>query len=131
MILQPAVYDIVIPRGADFALSLRLLDSDDVAVDLTGATVRAQLRAYTGAAAALEDFTCTVDADPTTGEVIISLTDTETTAIPATGRAWSEYLRCAWDLFIDWSDGTVTRAIHGEAKISPQATQVIPPPAGD
>ena len=80
MAISPGTYNITLQRRADYSLTLQFKDSEDVAIDLTGWTVAAQVwdkkrfKKYA-------DFSITYT-DRSTGTVAVSLTDEQTTALP-------------------------------------------------
>lgn len=74
--IQPGDYDITIQQNADFDLIFQLKDSTGTGVNLTGATVEAEI--WTDRKQAkLADFTITY-VDRAIGKFKISLTDTQT-----------------------------------------------------
>lgn len=78
-----AVYvsNLVVNAGTDFAQTFTLEDTDSSsAYDLTNATVSAQMRKHSGSSTAV-DFTTTIVVPKTLGQVILSLSDTQTLAI--------------------------------------------------
>jgi hypothetical protein len=90
--------------------------------DLTSVTFEAQIRKNASDVTALATFTCTVDADPTTGKVVLSLTDAETLAIPATGQNYGVPSVYTWDMLM--IEGTaVTRILNGTVNVSPGVTR--------
>lgn len=80
MSIQPGKYNITLQRRADYKVTLRFVDSNSAAIDLTGWTVAAQAwdKARTTKHA---DFTIAYT-NRTDGTVSISLTDTQTTTFP-------------------------------------------------
>ncbi len=81
----PAVYDIEIYIGDDFSLPIRL-KADNVYVNLTGWTGRAQLR--NGVGTLLATFTVTVGNQSTTpGLVTVSMANTITSGLSPSGNS--------------------------------------------
>lgn len=78
--IQPGVYDITIQRRADYTVLLQFKDSEEVAINLTGWTVAAQIwnrqRTKKYADFAVE-YVSRIN-----GQVRLSLNDETTTAIP-------------------------------------------------
>ena len=104
--------DILIEAGADFALSFTIEDDNDNVVDLTGATVAAQLRQF---AEATDSFDFTVSHNGSGGRVKIGMPHEMTVKIP--------YSSGVWDVFITFPDGTVVNPIYGDVYIQPRATR--------
>jgi len=80
MAVQPGTYNITLQRRADYSVLLQFKDSNDAAIDLTG---------WTAAAQAWNKERSTKHADfgiaytnRLSGEVTISLTDTQTELFP-------------------------------------------------
>jgi len=80
MSVQPGQHNITLQRRADYELALQFKDSASVGINLTGWTAYAQVwnRERTTKYA---DFTV-VYVDRLTGQIKISLTDTQTTTFP-------------------------------------------------
>jgi len=105
------VENIVIDQGQTFSFSLTLSNTDGTAKDLTDYTVTSQMRKsyYTSTAT---DFTTTkVDL---TGEITISLSATETSAIKAG--------RYVYDVEIASSVETL-RILEGIVTVTPEVTK--------
>lgn len=107
------VRNIVIDQGTTFTLSITVSDFTDTPIDLTGYTLRSQMRksynsnSYTA-------FTVTSD-DPTEGEIKLSLTATQTSAL--------RYGRYVYDIEIVSSTGEVTRVLEGIVTVNPEVTK--------
>jgi hypothetical protein len=80
MAISPGTYNISLQRRADYSIVLQFKDSTDIAIDLTGWTVAAQVwnQERTNKYA---DFTVTYT-NPPTGTVTIALTDDQTAGFP-------------------------------------------------
>jgi hypothetical protein len=80
MAVQPGTYNILLQRRADYSVLLQFKDSNAAAIDLTGWTAAAQAwnkdRTTKHADFAI-DYT-----NRLSGEITISLTDTQTTLFP-------------------------------------------------
>lgn len=78
--IQPGAHSFTLQRRADYSMSLQFKDDNNLAVDLTGWTIYAQVwdKKRTTKYA---DWNVTYT-DRTTGQVNISLTDTQTTTFP-------------------------------------------------
>lgn len=125
--MTAAKVDLTIEQGATFVRRfqfLRRMDGGSVTIDgqqyepqdLTGATVRAQVRRRPGSPL-LQELTCTIT-DAAAGRYEIQMTDEETDAITYRGGAY--------DCEIELADGTVTRVVEGEVTVIPQVTVDAP-----
>jgi len=86
MMISPARLDLKIRRGADFSITFDI-DVDGSVLDLTGATVQSQIRRSPARTSPLiKDFTTALN--PSTHEITLSLTDTETAALPVVDAAY-------------------------------------------
>jgi hypothetical protein len=63
------------------------------------------------------DVTATIDSDPTTGKITLSLTSTETSGISFNNN------KGVYDLEIDDPSGNTRRLVQGEVIIRPEATK--------
>lgn len=81
--IQPGAYDITIQQGADWDKTFQLFDSNQDPVDLTGATVEAEVWTE-HKHSKLADFTLTW-VDREIGKFSLSLSDTITLTLPETG----------------------------------------------
>jgi len=79
-------FPIVIARGTDVAFALTVTDAAGAPVDMTSATVAATI--FTKANATVVSFTSAVSGAGS-NVVTLSLTDTQTAALTATGYQWS------------------------------------------
>jgi len=110
------VKNLVIDQGTTFSLSITVSDANANEIDLTGYTLRAQLRKSYGATS-YTSFTVAAD-DPTTGELTISLTDAQTSALKA-GRYVYDV-----EIVAPVADGsTVTRVLEGIITVTPEVTR--------
>ena len=80
MAINPGTYNFKLQRGADWSVLLQFKDSDDDAIDLTGATVAAQAWNQAGTKK-YADFGIAYT-DRSNGQTTISLTDTQTATFP-------------------------------------------------
>jgi len=106
------IQNIYIDQGTTFSLSLAVNDQSGDLKDLTGYTVAAQMRkSYSSTTST--NFTATVSL-PEDGEVTISLTATQTSAIKAG--------RYVYDIEIT-GDGETLRVLEGIVVINPEVTK--------
>jgi len=118
MISEPKKKDLTVPQGATYPVRLRYLDSLGAPIDISSATVRAQLsnQFYEGA----PDITLTTE----NGKAFVeaegwfgfTLLPADTEALEATVYYY--------DLVITTSDGDVTRALEGQITITPGVPHV-------
>lgn len=119
--------DLVINQGSTWTQPLLIVDSNDVALDLTGCTARMMVRQTRDADSVLETLTTenghiTIqpgNSTTVTPNVILSLDDTDTAALGTPGKAagWR------YDLEIVYSDGTVWRALEGKFTLNGEVTR--------
>ena len=76
MAVNPGTYNFKVQRGADWSVLLQFKDSNDAAIDLTGATVAAQ--AWNKARSQKYADFGVVYTNRSNGQVTISLSDTDT-----------------------------------------------------
>ena len=109
------VRNIVIDQGTTFTLSITISDFTDTPIDITGYTLRSQMRksynsnTYTA-------FTIT-SPNPTEGEIVISLTATQTSAL--------RYGRYVYDIEIvsPEPESEVKRVLEGIVTVNPEVTK--------
>lgn len=92
------------------------------AMDLTSYTGAAMIRKKYSSATPAATITVTFNVTPTTGGVILSLTNTQTSAIPAGDNVETTASQYVWDLELT-KGGVVTRMLQGIVTISPEATK--------
>lgn len=105
-------YNILIECGATFVLPFIWYDSDGVPYDLTGSTVTAQLREYSGAQDYYE-FICTHNGAG--GRIVLTLPKEETAKI--------SYSYGCYDVFVDLPSGDRQSPLYGDAKIRDHVTK--------
>lgn len=109
------VANLFVDAGADYSNLITVASSSAIPLDLTGYTVKSQMRKSYNSSVAFNFNTTIYDA--ITGKVRIQLTSSESGAIPP-GR----YL---YDIEItQTSSGIKTRVIEGIVTITPQITQI-------
>ena len=89
-------------------------DGTETAFDLTNYTVAAEIR-KTFASANATAFTAAVSSPATDGQVTISLTDVQTTAL--------DRGRFVWDMVVTAAGGAKTRVLQGTATVNPSVTR--------
>jgi hypothetical protein len=106
------VRHLVIDQGTTFSLTLTVADSNGNALNLTGYTLRGQLRKSYGSTS-YTSFT-TSSGDLSGGELTIALTATQTSSLRAG--------RYVYDIEID-NAGEVTRVLEGIITVTPEVTR--------
>ena len=109
-----AIANLTIDQGATFSSDVTVKDANGNAFNLTGYTATAKMAKGYSSTRTRTTITCTINADPTTGIVTLSLTATETAALDAPARY-------VYDLEIT-SGATVTRVIEGIINVRPNVT---------
>ena len=109
-----AIANLTIDQGATFSSDVTVKDANGNAFDLTGYTAEAKMAKGYNSTRTRTTMTTTINADPTTGIVTLSLPATETAALDAPARY-------VYDLEIT-SGATVTRVIEGIINIRPNVT---------
>lgn len=105
------VQNITIDQGTTFSLSITLTNDDGTAKDLSNYTVAAQMRKSYYTSTYTDFTTAKVDL---TGEVTISLTASQTSALKAG--------RYVYDLEIDGNSETL-RILEGIVTVTPEVTK--------
>ena len=109
-----SISNIFIDQGADFTTTLTINHSTGSALNLTNFTAIAQIRKSPSSSTSVSFTTAFVD-PRTTGQITISLTDTQTTAIEAG--------RYNYDVLITSGTGTKTRVVEGIATVNPSVSR--------
>ena len=104
-----SISNIFIDQGATFTTTVTVTDSNGDAVNLSGYSVAAQIR-KTFLSSSATAFTASIS-NASSGEITISLTDTQTTALEAG--------RFVYDVLITASGGTKTRVVEGQVSVTP------------
>ena len=108
-----SISNIFIDQGATFTTTVTVTDSNGDAVNLSGYSVAAQIR-KTFLSSSATAFTASIS-NASSGEITISLTDTQTTALEAG--------RYVYDVLITASGGTKTRVVEGQVTVNPSVTR--------
>ena len=108
-----AVSNLAIDQGTTYTVTISVTDDTGSARNLTGYTGRAQLKRsyYTNTNTA---FTVTID-NPSEGEIDLSLTATQTSALKAG--------RYVYDVELVSNTNTVERVVEGIVTIYPEVTK--------
>lgn len=106
--IQPGTYNITMYRGRDFDVTFTISDANGTAIDLTGYTIKSEVRSKKNRDSRLmETFTVT-ETDLANGEFKISLTDTETDAISGNSGYYDVLITDTSDITYSYITGTVT-----------------------
>lgn len=103
--------NIVIDQGADYSTTISLTDEDGNVIPLNNYTVSAQIR-KTYSSSNSVSFSAIVNEE--LGEVVLSLTDTQTANIVAG--------RYVYDVFIT-NSGITSRIVEGIVTVTPRVTR--------
>lgn len=118
-------YDrLIVEQGATFELALALENPIGTPWNLTGATMRAKLRASYAATSSLLDFDVQTES-ATGGRIKLFAAASATDALPV-GDLPAGFYACVWDLEIipaPTASSSTYRVLEGRAKIKPQATK--------
>lgn len=108
------ISNLFIDQDADFTTTVTVNDSTGTALDLTNFTALAMLRkSYQSSTATT--FTSAFVSPRTTGQITISLTDTQTAAL--------ESGRYVYDLVITDASGNKTRVVEGNVTVNPSVSR--------
>lgn len=117
--MTPGALNLVIYQGATFKRIVRLADATSTPIDLSGCTARMHVRAQIDAPETLIELTAAngraVISDAENGEVTLLISATDTAALA--------FSKAAYDLEIEYHDGTVDRILAGTVKLSKEVTR--------
>lgn len=108
------VSNLYVDSGADYSNIITVSASNGQALNLTGYTVKSQMRKSYSSSTAYP-FTASIY-DANNGKVRLQLANTQSSAIPA-GR-W------LYDVEITSPSGTKTRVVEGIVTVNPEITQI-------
>ena len=107
------IANIFIDQGTDFSITVDVTDSTGDALNMSGYTASAQIRkTYSSSTASATFGTSIAEA---TGQVTLTLDDTQTTALEAG--------RYVYDMNITSGGGQTTRVVEGQAIVTPGVTR--------
>lgn len=107
------IANLYIDQGTDFSVTVDVTDSAGEILELSGYTATAQIRKTYSSSSVSATFSTSIA--ELAGQVTLSLTDTQTSAIEAG--------RYVYDLNITSGGGTTTRVIEGQAIVTPGVTR--------
>ncbi len=108
------ISNLFIDQDADFTTTVTVNDSDGTALDLTNYTALGMIRKAYGSSTATT-FASSFVSPRNTGQIKISLTDTQTSAL--------ESGRYVYDLVITDASGSKTRVVEGIATLTPSVSR--------
>ena len=109
-----SISNIFIDQGANFSTTLTINDSTGSALDLTNYTAIAQIRKSPSSSTSTS-FTVAFVSPRSTGQITISLTSTQTTAL--------ESGRYNYDVLITSGSSVKTRVVEGIATVNPAVSR--------
>lgn len=107
------IANLYIDQGTDFSVTVDVTDSAGEILELSGYTASAQIRKTYSSSSVSATFSTSIA--ELAGQVTLSLTDTQTSAL--------ESGRYVYDLNITSGAGLITRVIEGQAIITPGVTR--------
>jgi len=108
------ISNLFVDQDADFTTTVTVNDSAGSALDLTNYTALGMIR-KTYQSSTATTFTSSFVSPRTTGQITISLTDTQTAAL--------ESGRYVYDLVITDASGNKTRVVEGIATVNPSVSR--------
>ena len=111
-----ATANLIVDQGATFNTDVTVKGNDGNAFDLTGYTASAKMAKGYASTRTRTIITTSINSDPTTGVIVLSLTADQTNNLDAPARY-------VYDVeIVRTSDSTVTRVIEGIITTSPSVT---------
>lgn len=108
--------DILVDQGTTFNTLLNLTNDAGQPLDLTGSTVKAQIRKWYTSTTSI-DFTAVIQTPNTNGIIELSLAANTTAAM--------SYGRYVYDVITTvTATGIVTRVVEGQLTVTPEVTQI-------
>jgi len=119
--MSAGVLDITIERGSDWEIVLQLKDALGADFSLTGFAAYSQIRKKASSTAVLIQVTCTISADPTDGQITLS--------IPAATSSAVTEASGVYDVEIVSNDVVplTTRILKGKVTFDPEVTRTVIP----
>lgn len=113
--MQPANLPLDLYRGDSFALSVTLLDQNNLPIDLTGVVAKSEIRDRP-AGLLIVAFTCTI----TLPNIInLNLISEDSQELPP---------NAVWDLQLTYASGDVKTVLAGQVTVTADVTDSTPPP---
>ena len=92
-------------------------------IDVSLNTFRGQIRTSPQSVDVVATFTFGFATNGTDGVVLMSLTDLQTSGIPAAGSKYNSLTKYQYDVEMEDPAGNVTRLLNGTASVSPEVTR--------
>lgn len=111
-------YELLIDQGSTLSVLFTLKDEAGTALNLTGYTVRMQIRSSYASSIVVLNLSTTLGTillDPLLGKITITATAAVTAALPAK--------RYVYDIETVSASGFVTRFVQGNVVVSPEVTR--------
>ena len=115
--------DLLIKQGCSYSIPFRYTDELGAPKDLTGCTVRSQIRKTIKSPTITETFAPLISPDPSTGLFTLSLTALQTSAIPAGDGPDAAESKYVYDVELVSAGGVVTPLAYGVVRIHPEVTR--------
>ena len=116
--MSAAIWNITVEQGATWDVALTVRDDDDL-VDLTGHTARLHIRETVDSPAPLHQLT----SEPGGGITVDGPAGRLRLLIPAAVSSAWQWRHGVYDLETESADGTVTRLLQGEVRVSREVTR--------
>lgn len=111
-----ATANLIIEQGATFTSDVTVKDTDGSAFDLTGYSASAKMALGYASTRTRTTINTSINGDPTTGIITLSLSPTETSNLEAPARY-------VYDVeLLKASDNSIIRVIQGIITVSPNVT---------
>lgn len=108
--------DLTIIQGSTWGISWPVVDDDDQPLDLTGWSVRAQVRPRTDSGTVLWEWSTAANSASVSGAAVtLRLTAAQSSAFT--------FSRAVYDIELTDGDGNVYRVAQGHVEVSPEVTR--------
>lgn len=115
--------DLNIKQGSTFSATVTVTNPDSSPVNLTGSSLRAQIRKLALDTAVVAQFVMQI-VDAVNGVFTMTLSDTDTAAIITGEQLASTASKFVWDLEMVDSAGRVIPLMYGDVKVFREVTRV-------
>lgn len=120
--MSAGIYNLYVEKGVDQTWVIKIQDSDQKAINISGCSFRAQIRASAISPAIVITPTIII-INATGGEVKMTISATQSSSVPTKGVKYSELTTYAWDLEMVDASSKVHRLLNGVAEFSPEVTK--------
>lgn len=115
--------DFYIEQGVDWSRMLTFYNKDGSRSNLSGDSFAMQIKETAQTQSVIAAPIITVLTPPSQGQILLSFTAAQTSAIPAHGQDWSKLAKYTYTLIRIRSDGRKARLLNGTIYISPEVTK--------